>query len=74
LAARPQIPYTVRTGGKSLIFKCPECGNTFKVEKLAEDNVVVCPICEADYTVVVESGKARLTEYVYEKEDFGELS
>ena len=57
-----------------MIFKCPECGNTFKVEKLADDNIVVCPICEADYTVVVESGKARLTEYVYEKEDFGELS
>ncbi len=57
-----------------MIFKCPECGNTFKVEKLSEDNIAVCPVCEADYIVVEENGKMKLKEHVYESNDIGELS
>jgi predicted nucleic acid-binding Zn ribbon protein len=54
--------------------KCLECGNTFKIEKLTADNLAACPICEADYEVVIENGKAKLKETVYDKEDFGELT
>jgi hypothetical protein len=56
-----------------LIIKCLECGNTFKIEKLADDNIVTCPVCETDYKVRIENGKAKLTDFVYEKEDLGEL-
>ena len=39
-----------------------------------DGEIVACPICEADYKVVVKGGKVRLEEYVYETEDLGELS
>jgi lysine biosynthesis protein LysW len=56
-----------------LIVKCPDCGNTFKIEKCSGNDVVACPVCEADYKLVVVDGKPKLQEFVYESEDLGEL-
>jgi DNA-directed RNA polymerase subunit RPC12/RpoP len=56
-----------------LIVKCLECGNTFKIEKLIENELVRCPVCEADYKTLIVDGKVKLKEFIYENEDFGEL-
>jgi DNA-directed RNA polymerase subunit RPC12/RpoP len=56
-----------------LILKCLECGNTFKIEKLVEKDLVTCPVCEADYKIQIIDGKVKLKEFIYENEDFGEL-
>ena len=53
--------------------KCTECGNTFKIEIPNTDDIVACPICEANYKTAVKDGKTILTEYVYETQDLGEL-
>jgi predicted nucleic acid-binding Zn ribbon protein len=56
-----------------MITKCTECGNTFKIDTPKADDVVTCPTCEANYKTTIEDGKIRLSEYVYEGEDPGEL-
>ena len=40
---------------------------------LKDGEIVACPICEADYQVVVREGKIEICEYVYEGPDVGEL-
>ena len=55
------------------ILKCSECGNTFKKDAVKDGDIVACPICEADYTILIKEGKVRLEDYIYETKDLGEL-
>ena len=63
----------MRKVGKNIILKCSECGNTFQRDGLKDGEIVACPICEADYRVLVKAGKICLQDYIYETEDLGEL-
>ena len=56
-----------------IILKCKECGNTFHRDGLKDGEIVACPICEADYVVVIKDGKIYIEDYVYETKDLGEL-
>ncbi len=54
------------------ILKCSECGSTFKTDNAKEGAIVTCPVCEAQYEILLQDGKIKLKAYIYE-EDFGEL-
>ncbi len=56
-----------------MIHKCSECGNNFKIDKLEDGEIVACPICEANYKVIVKDGNLRVEAYLYEGDDLGEL-
>ena len=54
--------------------KCTECGNTFQKEgSLTDNQLISCPVCEANYRAVVTDGKIRLEDFVFEEKDLGEL-
>ena len=52
-----------------MILKCVNCGNTFRIDAVTDGEIVTCPICDAEYTVVVKDGKVQLKEFVCESED-----
>jgi DNA-directed RNA polymerase subunit RPC12/RpoP len=51
------------------ILKCTNCGNTFRTETVVQGKLVTCPICEAEYTLLVGEGKIRLKEFIFENDE-----
>ena len=56
-----------------MILKCTQCGNTFTKEAPIHEDIVSCPICEAQYQAIIKLGKLHLKDYVFEEEDLGQL-
>lgn len=56
-----------------MILKCVDCGNTFKTDAVKDGDIVTCPVCDAEYTVIVKDGNVQLKDFIYENEDNGEL-
>ena len=56
-----------------MILKCVDCGNTFKADAVKDGNIVTCPVCDAEYTVIIKDGNVQLKDFIYENEDNGEL-
>jgi len=55
------------------ILKCPECGNTFKVDQAKENQIAACPVCESNQQIHIKDGRITIKEFLYESEDLGEL-
>jgi DNA-directed RNA polymerase subunit M/transcription elongation factor TFIIS len=54
--------------------KCTECGSSLKKETITEDQVIVCPTCDAQYKLTsTPDGKQRLEEFTFGDDDPGEL-
>jgi Zn finger protein HypA/HybF involved in hydrogenase expression len=73
LAPKSQLSNDVTRGHANIILKCTECGNTFSKDCTKNEEIVCCPICEAQYKAVIKSGKLYLEDYVFEEKDLGEL-
>jgi hypothetical protein len=56
-----------------MILKCTQCGNTFVKETPNDQDIITCPICDAQYIAVVKLGKVQLKDYVFEEKDLGQL-
>ncbi len=55
------------------ILKCFDCGNTFEAKSVKDSELVTCPVCEAEYKVLLRDGKAKLEVFIYENEEQNEL-
>jgi hypothetical protein len=42
-------------------------------ERIIEDQVVTCPVCDANYRAKMKDGKLRLEDFVFEEKDLGEF-
>ena len=74
IGSKTTITWQCRGGTVKIIAKCTECGNTFKKDGISLGEVVICPICDAQYKVVTTShGKLWLEDFVFDENDYGEL-
>jgi Zn finger protein HypA/HybF involved in hydrogenase expression len=67
------IIFQCRWRTSTIILKCRDCGNTFQKERVADGEVVSCPVCDANYKAVIKDGKVRLEDFVFEEKDLEEL-
>jgi lysine biosynthesis protein LysW len=47
----------------SMLFRCPECKETFEFDKVEENEFVPCPVCGTDYFTVKRNGKVTLQNF-----------